>query len=258
VILLVDIGNSETVVGIWHGGRIRRRIRLESRIGPTSDQVGVGLERALTREGSGPLAFEGGMLSSVVPPLTGVYLEAARSYLGVELRRLAPVPELGIQLLVDEPGSVGEDRIANTLAVAKLHRRDAIVVDLGTATTFDVITADGNFLGGVIAPGVRTGAEQLFRRTALLPRVGEELPTRVIGKNTAECIRAGVYLGAVAMIEGMVQRIGAEWGKSQPFVIGTGGLSGFLKGATSALNEVDETLTLKGLAEAWKAVSRHT
>jgi type III pantothenate kinase len=254
VILLVDIGNSETVLGVWRDGSIDRRIRLESRIGPTSDQVGAELERLLRPEGGTAPAYEGGMMCSVVPPLTSVYLEAARAALGVELRRLRTLPKLGIRLLVDEPASVGEDRIANTLAVARLHRRDAIVVDLGTATTFDVISAEGDFLGGVIAPGVRTGAEQLFRKTALLPRVGERLPARVIGKNTAECIQAGIYTGAVAMIEGLVTRIAVEWGKSDVFVIATGGLSGFLRGATGVLHEVDEMLTLKGLAEGWKSL----
>jgi type III pantothenate kinase len=255
VILLVDIGNSETVLGIWRDGTIGRRIRLESRLGPTPDQVGAELERLLAREGVRPGAFAGGIVSSVVPPLTSVYLEAARSGLGVELRRLTPVTDLGIRLLVDEPATVGEDRIANTVAVTRLHRRDAVVVDLGTATTFDVITGGGDFLGGVIAPGLLTGAEQLFRKTALLPRVGDELPRRVIGKNTAECISAGIYTGAVAMIEGVVRRILDEWGKQEALVVATGGLSGFLRGATPTVHEVDEMLTLKGLAEAWKALS---
>ena len=255
MILLVDIGNSETVLGIYRTGEISRRVRLESRIGPTPDQVGVELERVLREIGGGPGAFQGGILASVVPPLADVYQEAARRYLGVDLRRLGPVSELGIRLLVDEPATVGEDRIANTVAVARIHRRDSIVVDLGTATTFDVITAGGEFLGGVIAPGVRSGAEQLFRKTALLPLVGEALPTRVIGKNTADCIRSGVYAGTLALIEGLVARIRAEWGRPAVHVIATGGLSAFLRGATPAVHEVDEKLTLRGLAEAWKALS---
>jgi type III pantothenate kinase len=254
VILLVDIGNTETVLGIRRDGAISRRIRLESRLGPTPDQVGVELERVLAGAGGEPGRFAGGILSSVVPPLADVYVEAARDYLGVELRRLGPVEALGVRLLVDEPGTVGEDRIANTVAIARIHRRDSVVVDLGTATTFDVITAGGDFLGGVIAPGVRSGAEQLFRRTALLPRVAEALPTRVIGKTTAECIQSGVYLGAVAAVEGLVRRILAEWGRPDAFVVATGGLSWLLRGATPVLHEVDEMLTLRGLAEAWDAL----
>lgn len=254
MILFVDIGNSETVLGVARGGEISRRIRLESRIGPTPDQLGVELERVLRQVGGVPGGFAGGMLASVVPPLTDVFLEAARGYLGVELERLTVVPQLGIRLLVDEPGSVGEDRIANTVAVARLHRRDAIVVDLGTATTFDVISGTGDFLGGVIAPGVRLGADQLFRKTALLPRVGEALPPRVIGKNTAACIQSGVYLGALVLIEGLTARIAAEWGVGDPLVIATGGLSGFLRGASPAVHLVDELLTIRGLAEAWQAL----
>jgi type III pantothenate kinase len=252
MILLVNIGNTETRVGLLRDGEIICCIRLESRIGPTPDQVGVELVRLVREAGADPGGFEGGMLASVVPALTRVFLEAARAYLGVDLLRLSARPELGIRLLVDEPGSVGEDRIAHTVAVAKLYRRDSIVVDLGTATHFDVITAGGDFLGGPIAPGVRTGAEQLFRKTALLPQVDEALPQRVIGKNTTECIQAGVYLGAVALVEGLVQRILAEWQRPDVFVIATGGLSGLLRNATSAVHEVEEMLTLKGLAEAWK------
>lgn len=255
MILLVDIGNSETVLGIQRNGEISRRIRLESRIGPTPDQLGVELERVTRAAGGSPGGFAGGMLASVVPPLTDVFLEASRSYLGVELQRLSPVSALGIRLLVDEPASVGEDRIANTVAVAKLHRRDSIVVDLGTATSFDVISGEGDFLGGVIAPGVRTAAEQLFSKTALLPRVAETLPERVIGRNTAECVQAGVYLGALALIEGIVARIRAEWGRPEAYVIATGGLSGLFRGASPALDEVDEMLTLRGLAEAWKVLA---
>lgn len=251
MILLVDIGNSETVLGIARDGEISRRLRLETRIGSTPDQVGMELERVVGEVGGRRGGFTGGMLASVVPPLTDAYLEAARAWLGVELARLPPPAALGIRLRVDEPATVGEDRIANTVAVARLHRCDAIVVDLGTATTFDVISREGDFLGGVIAPGVRSGAEQLFRRTALLPRVAEALPERVIGRTTAECIRAGIYTGALAMIEGLVARIAAEWGRPSPRVIATGGLSGFLRGATDAVHEVDESLTLKGLAEAW-------
>ncbi|MBA2565617.1 MAG: type III pantothenate kinase [Gemmatimonadetes bacterium] len=256
MILLVDIGNSEVVLAVERAGAFSRRIRIESRIGPTPDQVGVELERLVRQAGGVPGSFLGGVVASVVPPLTEVYREAAATCLGVDLQRLPGPERLGVRLLVDEPATVGEDRIANTVAVARLHGRDAVVVDLGTATTFDVITAAGDFLGGVIAPGVRSGAEQLFRRTALLPRVSEGLPARVIGRNTAECIRAGVYTGALAMIEGLIARIEAEWGRPNPLVIATGGLSGFIAGATPAVHEVDELLTLKGLAEVWKTLSQ--
>jgi type III pantothenate kinase len=214
------------------------------------------LERLVAEEGGRRGGFTGGIVASVVPPLVETFREAARDWLGLELSRLPSPEALGIALRVDEPASVGEDRIANTVAVARLHRTDAIVVDLGTATTFDVISAAGEFLGGVIAPGVRSGAEQLFRRTALLPRVAESLPERVIGRTTAECLRAGIYTGTVAMIEGLVARILEEWGRPRVRVIATGGLSGFLRGATAAVHEIDESLTLRGLAEAWTLAER--
>ena len=255
MILLVNVNNTETSIAIQRGERLSRRLRLESRIGPTPDQWGIAIERLVRAAGAAPGAFRGGLLASVVPPLNDTILEAVRLYLGVELRRLPRAEELGVELLVDEPASVGEDRIANTVAVARVHRRDTIVVDLGTATTFDVIGAEGHFLGGVIAPGVRTAVEGLFRRTALLPRVEILAPRRVIGRTTAECIQAGVFTGTVAMIEGVVQRIRAEWGREDVFVVATGGLSGLFRGATPAVHEVDELLTLKGLAEAWKVAA---
>ncbi|MFN2433493.1 MAG: type III pantothenate kinase [Gemmatimonadota bacterium] len=253
MILLVDVGNTETVLGVWHDGTLSRRLRIESRSGPTPDQLGAELERLLREVGGRPGGFAGGMVASVVPPLTDAVLEAAWTYLGVQLVRIGSLDCLGIELRVDEPASVGEDRIANTLAVARLHRRDAVVVDLGTATTFDVISAEGHFLGGVIAPGLRTGAEELFRKTALLPRVGLARPARVIGRTTAECIQAGVYLGAVAMIEGMLERIREEWGRGDVLVIATGGLSPLLRGASPAIHVIDELLTLRGLVEAWRS-----
>ena len=158
---------------------------------------------------------------------------------------------LPITLDVDEPRTVGADRIINTLAASRRYRRDAIVVDLGTATTYDCITADGVFLGGVIQPGVLTSAETLFRRTSKLPATELVVPARTIGRNTEDCIRAGVMLGAAASIDGVVRRIKAEWPReSVPIVIATGGLAETFQPICEEFDEVDPHLTLHGLRMA--------
>ena len=159
--------------------------------------------------------------------------------------------KLPITLAVDEPLTVGADRIINTLAASRLHGRDCIVVDMGTATTFDCITADGTFLGGVIAPGVQIAGESLFRRTSKLPATELVPPQKVIGTRTDECIRAGVVLGAAESIDGLVRRIKAEWPrKSKPMVIGTGGLASRFAAICTCFDSVEPDLTLVGLAMA--------
>jgi type III pantothenate kinase len=159
---------------------------------------------------------------------------------------------LPIKLDVEEPFTVGADRIANTLAASRIHKRDAIVVDLGTATTYDCITADGTFLGGVIQPGIMISADTLFRRTAQLPATDIVPPRRVIARRTDECIRAGVLYGAVDSIDGIVRRIKREWpGKDSPLVIATGGMAETIMPHSAELEVVDSFLTLKGIRIAY-------
>jgi type III pantothenate kinase len=165
----------------------------------------------------------------------------------------SPLP---ITLAVDEPLTVGADRLINTLAASRRYQRDAIVVDLGTATTFDCITKEGVFLGGIIAPGVRSSAETLFRRTSKLPATELVAPMRAIGTRTEECIRAGVMFGAAESIDGLVRRIKAEWpGGTSPLVIGTGGLAELFAPICESFDEVDPFLTLYGLTLAFQHVT---
>jgi type III pantothenate kinase len=149
---------------------------------------------------------------------------------------------------VDEPLTVGADRVVNTLAAFTLYQRDTLVVDFGTATTFDCITADGRFVGGVIAPGVRTGAEQLIRRTAKLPAAALVAPERVIGRRTETCLQAGVVFGAADAVSGLVRRIRAEWpGGGRPYVVATGGLASLIAPHVPEIELVEPRLTLIGL-----------
>jgi type III pantothenate kinase len=194
---------------------------------------------------------DGAAIGSVVPPLTGSLAQACRDWLGVEPVVVDPSSPLPIRLDVEEPMTVGADRLINTLAASRLYARDTIVVDLGTATTFDCITGDGVFLGGVIAPGVRTSAETLFRRTSKLPATELVVPKHVIGRRTEECIRAGVMLGAADAIDGIVGRIKREWPRpAPPFVVATGGLAETLSVLCTSFDRVEPFLTLIGLRMA--------
>src|SRR5947207_10814544 len=193
----------------------------------TADEFGLLLRQILIDDGINPTHITGAAIASVVPRVTAPLMTACKQWL-----RDKPVIEvdgrskLPITLDVEEPLTVGADRIVNTLAASRLFKRDAIVVDLGTATTFDCITADGVFLGGVIAPGILTSAETLTRRTSKLPATELMVPARVIGRRTEECIRAGVMFGAADAIDGIVRRIQASWPRPQtPEVIATGGFA---------------------------------
>jgi type III pantothenate kinase len=254
MLLTFDVGNTETTLGLFDGDTLRAHWRIMTDVPRTSDEYGV-LLRGLLGGAEIPLdAVQGVAIGSVVPRITEPLATAAKGWLPA--RRVEVIDAqtpLPITLAVDEPLTVGADRIINTLAASRIYRRDAVVVDLGTATTFDCITRDGVFLGGVIAPGVRTSAETLFRRTSKLPATELVAPTRTIGKRTEECIRAGVMFGAAESIDGIVRRIIAEWPSAErPMVIGTGGLAETFQPLCASLETVDPYLTLRGLAMAYE------
>lgn len=253
MLLTFDVGNTETTLGLFDGDVLRAHWRVMTDVARTSDEFGV-LLRGLLAGADVPLAdVRGVAIGSVVPPVTEPLAEACRRWLPAERVEIIDArSRLPITLDVDEPASVGADRLINTLAASRLYGRDAIVVDLGTATTFDCITREGVFLGGVIAPGVRTSAETLFRRTSKLPATELVAPARVIGRRTEECVRAGVMLGAAESIDGLVRRIRAEWPRDEvPMVIATGGLAEVFAPLCASFDEVDPHLTLKGLALAF-------
>ena len=207
MILALDIGNTETVIGLFENGQLLDHWRIATQADRTVDELGL-LVRGLLRESGFPLeGIRAASIGSVVPPVTHALVETCERHLGVHVLVIDARSPLPIRLDVDEPLTVGADRIVNTLAASQLYKRDTIAVDLGTATTFDCITADGVFVGGIIAPGVRTAAETLVRRTAKLPRVDLEKPSRVIGRRTESCMRSGIFFGAVDSIDGAVRRI---------------------------------------------------
>jgi len=253
VILVCDVGNTETTLGVYEGESLRGHWRIMTDVPRTADEFGLVLRQLLADEGIKPGAIDGAAIASVVPRVTSPLAAACTAWLKKKPVVLVDArSRLPIKLDVEEPLTVGADRIVNTLAASKLHKTDAIVVDLGTATTFDCITADGVFLGGVIAPGVLTMAESLVRRTSKLPATELVLPKSVIGRRTEECIRAGVMYGAAESIDGLVRRIKAEWPrKAIPTVIATGGLADSFSLLCKEFNSVDPYLTLRGLEIAY-------
>jgi type III pantothenate kinase len=257
VILVFDVGNTELTIGLFNGEVLRGHWRVVTEVPRTADEFGVLLRTLLVASDFKPDIVEGAAIASVVPSVTAPLAEACARYLGVQRPTIVDArAALPIRLDVDEPMTVGADRLVNTLAASRIYRRDAIVVDMGTATTFDCITADGVFLGGVIAPGLRTSAETLTRRTSKLPATELVPPVSVIGKRTEECIRAGVMLGAAESIDGLVRRIKRAWPRpDEPLVIATGGYAEIVAPLCQELDRVEPFLTLQGLQMAHQLLS---
>jgi type III pantothenate kinase len=252
MLLAFDIGNTETTVGLFSDDDLRAQWRLTTQVPRTPDELRFLLSQLITSADCAPSEVTGAVIASVVPPSTPPLVDACRICFGVSAVVVTTSSPLPITLDVDEPATVGADRIINTLAASHFYRRDAIVVDLGTATTYDCITAAGAFLGGVIQPGVRTSTETLVRKTSMLPATAIIAPAQVIGKNTTDCIKAGVVFGTADSIDGLIRRIKREWPTSSvPYVVATGGLSPVFAPLCSEFDTVDQALTLKGLQLAY-------
>jgi type III pantothenate kinase len=243
-LVVVDVGNSEIVVGIFAGEELDGRWRLGSRP-RTQDEVILLLNMLFANAGVNTKGLES-VISSVVPPATRRFAGALASITGRPpvVVGESEIPGLPIRFL--EPSSVGPDRLANAMAVRTYYGVPAVVVDLGTATTFDVVGAGGEYLGGAIAPGVWTSSEELFRRAARLPRVELVLGESAIGKTTEESLQAGIVLGTAGLVDGLVRRITGELGEDAR-VVATGGMASLIAPACETVEVVDEWLTLHGL-----------
>jgi type III pantothenate kinase len=256
MILTFDVGNTETVLGLFDDDRLTEHWRIATHADRTVDELGLLVRNLIRESGFRADAVTGAAIASVVPPMTPRLQEMCERHLGAQAIVMDARTSLPIRLDVEEPLSVGPDRIANTLAAAQLYGRDTIAVDLGTATTFDCITADGIFCGGVIAPGVTTGAETLVRRTARLPRIElESEPDAVIGRRTETALQSGIFYGAVDSIDGIVRRIKAEWRRPTALVVATGGLAPMLGPHCRTVDRIEPYLTLYGLHFAWAHVT---
>jgi len=253
--LVVDVGNTETVVGVAPEARkVSALWRVSSEVPRTADELTALLRALLAGDSVDAALLRRGVVGSVVPSLNQVWTECLRKVVDGPVVSVGPHSDLPIELDVDEPLTVGADRIANTLAAREIYGRDTIAVDLGTATTFDCITREGVFVGGVISPGLQAGLDWLSSRTAKLPRVELQPPTRVIGRRTEACIQSGVFYQAVDAVDGIVRRIKHEWKKPDAFVVATGGFSHVIGPHLATVDEVEPLLTLYGLAIAGERI----
>ena len=243
-LLVVDVGNTNVVLGLYRDDELVRSWRLATARDRTSDEYGI-LARQLI-DGSADHALDGAIIGSVVPPLNGTIAQMVQQYFGVEPLFVEPGVKTGIAIHVDNPQEVGADRIINCVAAHERFGGPCVIVDFGTATTFDLVTANAEYVGGVIAPGLNISAEALFSRAARLPRVDIRRPPTVIGTNTVVNMQSGIYFGYLSLVDGILSRIKAEVPGIKR-VIGTGGLAGLFEGDSEHIDEVDPELTLKGL-----------
>ena len=246
MLLCVDIGNTNTVMGLYRGDDLLAHWRISTDHQKMPDEYAMQLMALLAYGGMAPEEIDGIALASVVPPLTDVFREMLTHYVRVEPLVVGTGVKTGVAIRYDNPRNVGADRVANAAAAYRLYGGPACIVDFGTGTTFDALSAKGEYLGGAIAPGVRIAAEALFERTAQLPRIDLVRPKKAIGSNTVDAMRSGVLFGYVGLVEGMVARFRQELGPDMR-VIATGGLAQVISRETDVIEFVDPWLTLKGL-----------
>lgn len=250
MLLTIDIGNTNITLGLYRGDDRHAAWRLATVHERMPDEYGLQMLGLLSHAGIEPNELTGCVLASVVPPLTGTFLQACAHYLQVEPLVVDAGVKTGVRIRYEDPKAVGADRVADAAAARKLYGTPACVVDFGTATTFDGISAEGDYLGGAIAPGIGIAAEALFQRTAKLPRVDLARPPAAIGRNTVHAIQSGMLFGYAGLVEGMVARFRTELGEGMR-VIGTGGLAQLVAAETPVIEVVAPWLTLDGLKIIW-------
>jgi type III pantothenate kinase len=251
MLLTIDVGNTNITLGLYRGKDLGPRWRLATNHDRMPDEYGLQFFSMLSYAKCNPADLTGICMASVVPPLTGKIIEACRQYLHLDPLVVDPGVKTGVRIRYEDPRAVGADRIVDAAAVQALYGTPACVVDFGTATTFDGISSEGDYLGGAIAPGIGIAAEALFQRTAKLPRVDLQRPPAAIGRNTVHAMQSGLLFGYVALVEGMVSRFRAELGQDMK-VIGTGGLAELIANETKVIEIIAPWLTLDGLRIIWE------
>jgi len=255
MLLAIDVGNTNIVLGVFDGETLVESWRLQTLRERTSDELGLLVDGLFSHSRIERMQIDGIILGSVVPPLTPTILAMAERYFGVKALTVDPAVNAGMPILYENPWEVGADRIVNSVAAyEKFGRgtnRPLIVVDFGTATTLDAVSAKGEYLGGAICPGVQISADALFQRAARLPRIDVRKPRRIVGQTTVAAMQSGLFYGYVGMVEGLVRRMGAELG-GNVICVATGGLAPVIAPETSLIEHVDPDLTLHGLRIVWE------
>jgi type III pantothenate kinase len=246
MLLAIDIGNTNIKVGIFDGDRLKATWNLATGINRTSDEYGGVLLNLMERKKILPSKVTGVALCGVVPPLLPTFVELCKKYLNTEPLVVEAGVKTGMRIRLDNPREAGSDRVVDAVAAQNLYGKPVIIIDLGTATTFDVVSKEGDYLGGAIAPGIVIATEALYTRTAALPRIGLSRPKQVIGKNTISAMQSGIIFGYIGLIEGMIQRIEQELG-SKAKVVATGGQAYPLAEEIPVIDVINPDLTLIGL-----------
>jgi type III pantothenate kinase len=246
MLIVADVGNTNATLGLFDQERLIASWRLLSDTEKTADEYAVLVLSLLRAAGYEPEDVDEAILGSVVPPLTSVFAQVFRRYFNVDALVVEAGIRTGVRILMDNPKEVGADRIVNTVAAYRIYGGPTIIVDFGTATTFDIVSREGDYLGGVIAPGLTIAADALFQRTAKLLRVDLVKPRTVIGKSTVTAIQAGLVFGYVGLVDGIIARIQAEVGGGAR-VIATGGQAPVIARESAYIERVDDDLTLVGL-----------
>lgn len=251
MLLAIDEGNTNTVFAVFEGEVLRGQWRISTDAQRTAEEYAVWLSQLMGLEGLGFRDITAAVVSTVVPQGLKALTELCQRYGHAEPLVVGPGVDLGIRVCVERPEDVGADRLVNAVAAHGRFSGPLILIDFGTATTFDAIDAEGNYRGGVIAPGVNLSLEALHRAAAMLPRVAVERPERVIGKATIAAMQSGVYWGYIGLIEGIVARMKAEFGEPMR-TVATGGLAPLFAGGTEMIDDVDADLTIYGLLEIYR------
>lgn len=246
MLLCVDIGNTNIVIGLYDGEHLLGHWRISTDHNKMPDEYGILFIDLLQHDALSIQDIECIVLSSVVPPVTEIFTEMLDDYVGQEILIVGSGIRTGVAIRYDNPQEVGADRVVNAIATYRSYGGPACIIDFGTGTTFDAISSKGEYLGGAIAPGIRIAAEALFQRTAKLPRIDLTPPRKTIGTNTADSMRSGILYGYVGLVEGMVARFRQELGQDMR-VIATGGLAPIIGSETHVIEHIDPWLTLKGL-----------
>jgi len=246
MLVTIDIGNTNIALGVFDGDRLKVTWRFATGIHRLADEYGTLMLNLLQRKKIPVSKIRGAALCSAVPPLVPVFHEVCQEYLGTSPLVVEPGVRTGIRISIDNAREVGPDRVVNAVAAHHLYGEPVIIIDLGTATTFDVVSDGGDYLGGAIAPGIAIATEALFTRTAMLPRIELVRPKQVIGRSTISAMQSGIVFGYIGLIEGMVRRIEQELG-TKTRVVATGGYAQLLAQETPAIQIVNNDLTLIGL-----------